>query len=137
MAEVHRNLVVRFPARQGYLGISRLNATALAADLGFDIDELDDLRLAVDEAVAWLIDVDRPDTETPGPGPGEDVELTISGRNGTLELTGTRIGPAGDVPVVGDLAQAVLTVTVDHYETGLDLQGQRYVKLAKHAAADG
>lgn len=131
----HPDLIVRFPARRGYLGISRLNATALAADNGFDIDELDDLRLAVDEAVAWLIDGGRHDPEASAPGSEHDVELAINFRDGTLEFTGTRMGPAHEVPDMSELVHAVLTVTVDDYETGIDEQGRQYVKLAKRVAA--
>lgn len=134
VTEVHPDLIVRFPARRGYLSISRLNATALAADNGFDIDELDDLRLAVDEAVAWLIDDGRP--ETSEPGTDREVELRISFHGGRLEFTGTRSGPTTEVPDVSELVHAVLTVTVDHYETGVDDDGHLYVKLAKHPAAD-
>ena len=134
--EVHPDLVVKFPARRGYLSISRLNATALAADNGFDIDELDDLRLAVDEAVAWLIDRPQSEPETSASSSAHEVELSISFRDGRLDFTGTRSGPATGVSDVSELVHAVLSVTVDHYETGVDDHGRQYVKLAKHVAAD-
>ncbi len=136
MAEVHPDLIVKFPARRGYLSISRLNATALAADNGFDIDELDDLRLAVDEAVAWLIDDGSFEAETSAPGSDREIELRITFGARTLEFTGTRSGSVSDVPDMSELVQAVLTVTVDQYETGVDEHGRLYVKLSKRIAAD-
>ena len=44
------------PADAGLLRLVRLVASGLASTAGFDVDELDDLRIAVDEAVAALLE---------------------------------------------------------------------------------
>ena len=44
-------LTIGFPARPGYLVVGRLNAAAIGVAAGFDVEELDDLRLAVTEAI--------------------------------------------------------------------------------------
>lgn len=134
MADVPSDLVVRFPARRGYLGISRLNATALAADNGFDVDELDDLRLAIDEAVAWLID--GHDDENRSGSTDDEIELVIRCRQGQLDFRGTHSRPGSGVPPLTDLAQAVLAVTVDDHDTSVDPEGRRTVTLAKSSSTD-
>lgn len=117
-------LTVRFPAQPGYLEISRLNATAMAAELGFDVEELDDLRLAVDEAVAWLV----------GESSAGTVELRINRSPGELQFTGTRRGPDGPGCELYDLIHAILGATTDGYEAGRDDDGCRFLRLVKRAA---
>ena len=126
MAEQLDDLTIRFPARSGYLAISRLNTTAMASAGGFDVDELDDLRLAVDEAVNWLL-VDHDDQ-------GDVIELAISCRGGRLDFRGNLSSNGAEAPALGDLVHAILGATVDSYETGLDDGGRRYISLAKQAA---
>lgn len=117
-------LIVRFPARSGYLEISRLNATAMAASAGFDVTELDDVRLAVNEAVAWLLD----------DGVDGGVELTIGTSPGELRFRGVLSGPR--IPELGlpDLLHAILGATTDSYEAGLDDDGNRFLTIVKRTA---
>lgn len=123
-AELSDDLIIRFPARSGYLEICRLNATAMAASVGFDVSELDDLRLAVDEAVAWLLG-----DETPGM-----VELAIN-RDGTQISFGCTLdGTAVPERQIDDLLHAILGATTDQYDAGLDDAGKRYLSLVKRAA---
>jgi hypothetical protein len=124
---------LRFPAERGYLRLSRINATTVAADLDFDVDELDDLRLAVDEAVSWLV----------SGGGGGEVLLHLTSDGGSLKVEASLSEPAdddvdtegeGDRGVqVGDLVHAVLGATVDSYEVGLTADGRRRVELSKSA----
>ena len=118
------DLVIQFPARGGFLNISRLNATAMAAESGFDIDQLDDLRLAVDEAVAWLVQ----DQDTDG-----IVELVIRSSSGQLDFLGRRSEAGLPARELGDLMEAILGATVDEYQTGVDDTGRRYISLHKRA----
>ncbi len=116
---------LRFPAERGYLRLSRINATTIAADLDFDVEALDDLRLAVDEAVNWLVS---------GPEEGEAL-LHLSAAGGSLRIEGTCSEPSATDPGVDDLVHAVLGATVDHYEIGLTDGGHRRVALIKNATA--
>lgn len=117
-------LIIRFPARSGYLEISRLNATAMAAGAGFDVSELDDLRLAVDEAVAWLLSDD----------PSGTIELAIHRSPGELGFRGVLSGPDIADRELHDLLHAILGATTDGYEAGRDEDGNRYLSLVKRAA---
>ncbi len=137
-----RNLHLRFPAENGYLRVSRLTATTLAADLGFDVDALDDLRLAVAEVVNYLVESST----------AEQVVLRLVADHGGFRLEGMTVDeddesaratePMGptvgledaallDDGAVDDLLHAVLGATTDEYRIGV-IGDRRYVWLAKH-----
>ncbi len=129
------HLVVRFPARPGYLAISRLNATALASTNGFNVDDLDDLRLAIDEAVTWL--VGQTETEEPGLQHDGSVELTMTCEPGRLDIVGHHFSDRRlDAPEMDELVHAILGATVDSYDTGIDADGHRFISLVKQTVGD-
>jgi anti-sigma regulatory factor (Ser/Thr protein kinase) len=47
-------ITVRIPAQPQYLHIARLISAGLAARLGFTIDDIEDLKIAVDELAAYM-----------------------------------------------------------------------------------
>ena len=57
------------PALSGYLGVVRTATAGLAARLSFSLDEIEDLRIAVDEACVMLLSL-------PAPAPPEAATLT-------------------------------------------------------------
>lgn len=59
-------ITVRVPAQPQYVQIARLISAGLASRLGFTIDDIEDLKIAVDELAAYL--------------------TGIEGRSGTLEF---------------------------------------------------
>ena len=71
---------IQFPARRGFLYLTRLNASAVGTEAGLDIDELDDLRLAVNELINWLL------MDAEGDG---QVNLSFFALDGTIEIIGT------------------------------------------------
>ena len=69
---------LRLPADGAYASVLRTTTAALAARLDFTIDDIEDLRMAVAEATAMVLEVADPDTElvshfTLAPG-----EMTVS-----------------------------------------------------------
>ena len=54
---------VRMPAESAYLSVLRSAAAGLAARLDFTLDEIEDLRIAIDEACAMLLVQAIPGTE--------------------------------------------------------------------------
>lgn len=119
MEPIEEDLTLTFPARPGYLRICRITATTFAADLGFDVDQLDDLRLAVDEAVTWLLrDEDA----------GGEVSLVLSRSAGEIGVLGERHSDAVPQREVDDLVHAILGATVDSYDLRSE-NGHRSVQL--------
>lgn len=66
---------VTVPASAGYLALLRTAAAAVAARNGLTLDEIDDVRLAVEEAAAALLRC-QPD----------EIALTIRSDHGEVEL---------------------------------------------------
>jgi serine/threonine-protein kinase RsbW len=54
-AEAQDQVTVRMPAEGAYLSVLRTATAGLAARLDFTLDEIEDLRIAVDEACAMLL----------------------------------------------------------------------------------
>lgn len=130
-AEVHSGMIeeilIRFPAKPGYLSLCRINAATVGAMLGFSLDELDDLRLAVNEAVTWLL---------LGAGTVDGtVELSLAGDAGALKFVATRIDENLTDEPVDDLVAAILGATVDSYEAEGSAT-QRILSFSKLAATE-
>ena len=101
---------LRLPADAAYLGVVRTATAGLAARLDFTIDEIEDLRIAVDEACAILLPdvVSGEFVECLFALDGEVLDVTISARiegdhrpaAGQLRLdrprSADRIGGVGD-----------------------------------------
>ncbi len=115
-------LRVSFPARSGFLRISRMNATAFAADLDFDVDELDDLRLAVDEVVTWLL-ID--------PDPGGTITLEFSTVANGVQFSAERRAEGLPARELDDLVNAILGATVDGHDYSSAESGVRRVVFDK------
>lgn len=60
---VHDSVAVRLPATSVYLSVLRTVTAGLAARLDFTLDEIEDLRIAVDEACGLLLAKPQPDGE--------------------------------------------------------------------------
>ena len=69
---------LRLPADAAYLGVVRTATAGLAARLDFTLDEIEDLRIAVDEACAILL----PDVVS-----GESVECVFALDGAVLDVT--------------------------------------------------
>lgn len=114
-------VVLTVPAEPRHAATARVVAAALAADEGFDTDAIDDLRLAVNEAVALLTDLgDASD------GPVTDdatITLTFHVHQGRIEVDLVHSAPPNP-PEVDELAATILGAVVDAHDvhaTGLRL----------------
>jgi serine/threonine-protein kinase RsbW len=74
-------VLLTVPADGAYLGVLRTAAAGLAARLHFTLDEIEDLRIAVDEACAMLIRLATPAAELRSrfalAGPELGVEVAV------------------------------------------------------------
>lgn len=116
------------PADAGYGRIARIAAAGLALRMGFSYREIEDLRLAVDEAIILLLRPEHDDgVLTIVFEPGDDV-LTIEVR-ADADADAGELGDddrARFVDIVGDV--------VDRYE--LDAEGRRVRLVKAHARHD-
>jgi len=94
------------PATLEYLRIVRLTTSGVASRLGFDIDEIENLRVAIDELTNLVV-------ERAALGP---LELDFRAISGNLEITGHAPVSAGAEFAVDDLTEQILKAVVDDYE---------------------
>jgi serine/threonine-protein kinase RsbW len=108
------------PARPEYLRLVRLAAADTGARAELSIEEIDDLRIAVDELTYALIGDDP-----------LDVMLTVryAASPGLVEIEGTCAAPEGPVEVSG-LSKSIIGAVVDEHEI-FDLDGARGFRLVK------
>ncbi len=102
-------VVLSIPATTPNLRVARLTASSLAADLGFDLDATEDLRVAVTELCSALIHGDD--------GEGR-IELRYRVDGDGVVVEGARSGVTGDPPELDPIAGELLNVTTDQHALG-------------------
>jgi hypothetical protein len=111
------------PAESRYVRLARLAAAGVATEAGFDVDGVEDLRVAVNELFALLVD-DHED-------PAGLVELTFGVDGDMVSVDGQRNLDA-PAPAVDDLALEILRVVVDDHSFDAD-DSERRFHLRKRA----
>jgi anti-sigma regulatory factor (Ser/Thr protein kinase) len=101
---------LRLPLAARHAATARVVAASLAADAGFSIDEIDDVRLGLNEAVAVLTDGASAPEDA---GAALEIEFRVDGR--ALELV---VRSTGDHAAVepDELAGRILDAVMDRYE---------------------
>ena len=101
------------PAAPEYLRLVRLTAAGMASRLRFTFDEVEDLRIAVDELCFHLLGTDNGD-DIPS---DEDrtMELIYSADTDSITITG-RTGLSGNLPEPSELSEQILDALVDEHE---------------------
>lgn len=114
-----RDLVVlRLPAAGAYLSVLRTATAGLAARLDFTLDEIEDLRIAVDEACAMLLSAAVP---------GADVEVEFELTEGLLRVSVTVMTLDGVEPSRDTFAWTVLSSLAG--EVGSRVDGDKRVTI--------
>lgn len=113
-AAMRRTGTVRLvlPADPAYLSVLRMTSAGLAARLDLPLDEVEDLRIAVDEAASLVIADKRP---------GDELEATFELAPGLLVVQVR--GPARHLPERGSVAWAVLEALAGEVRSACDGSG--------------
>lgn len=98
---------LRVPAASKYLRLARLTVAGFAGDLGFDVQSVEDLRVAVDELCAAAID---------GVDPPDQLELRYSSRVGRVRIDGHVVGSGLPEPELHRVARELLDIVADGYD---------------------
>ena len=115
------DIEVRLPASPTHLPVVRALAADLAVRLDYDLDEVSDLRMAVDEACAEVVALSGPSTR-----------LTCLFRVDPDALSVTVSAPTGRGEVKrGTFGWQVLTALVDEVDTWATDDGVTCVRLVK------
>jgi serine/threonine-protein kinase RsbW len=119
---------IRLPADSAYLSVLRTATAGLAARLDFTLDEIEDRRIAVDEACAMLL-----------PHAIELAQLTCRFHHdpATLEVTVSIPTTRGQLPERDTFSWTVLSALAGEVDTGLDEERRVWIRLRKRRGATG
>ncbi|GJM39433.1 MAG: hypothetical protein DHS20C19_28000 [Acidimicrobiales bacterium] len=105
-------LTLTFAADSRFIATVRLTAASIAAEFGFDVDDIEDLRVAANELFAFLV-------ETAEDVGGDQVEIAIHPSDHDISIEGRVLGVNGtthDVPAVDELTSRILDAVVDTHD---------------------
>ena len=94
------------PASPRYLAAARVVATSLGAESGLSVDDLEDLRLGVNELVSLLVEA----------GGGQRVELEFETEGSSITVRGQRAGGPGAPMEVDELTARIVQAVADRHE---------------------
>ena len=128
-----RRIVLEIGSAHREVRIVRLVASGIGSLAGLDVEAIEDLRIAVDEACVWLIDR----------GDGGRLNLSfVLAPDGGITVTGDiGIGPSTGDPALGALVEQILSASCaeHHFETTVTnarfvVVGRTSVPIAGEAA---
>jgi serine/threonine-protein kinase RsbW len=119
-------VLLRLPAIGAYLSVLRTATAGLAARLDFTLEEIEDLRIAVDEACALLL---------PSTVPGTDLECEFELYSDQLRITVTALTLDGAEPARDSFAWTVLSALAGEVDSTVDADSRVSITLAKRRAA--
>ena len=110
MSSAGETITLDLPLTARHASTVRVVAASLAADCGFNIDEIDDLRLGINEAVSIVTDIDA----------SLEARLIVEFevRDSTIAVAVRRSAVDGldDAEPIDELARRILGVVVDSFE---------------------
>jgi serine/threonine-protein kinase RsbW len=108
VSESAQSVFLNLPASTRFVSSARVVAASMGAEVGLDVDDLDDLRLGVDELVSALVD----GIQVPA-----RVNLEFATGQNSVTVRGALEGPA-HAPQPDELTRRILDAVADHYEFG-------------------
>jgi serine/threonine-protein kinase RsbW len=113
------------PASLEYVRLVRLTASGVASTLGFDVDELENLRVAVDELTSLILEI--------ADGNNLDVEFVV--RDDVLTIEGRVGAPLGASVVADPLSAQILGAVIDDYDLRVEDGEARFTCTRRLPAA--
>ncbi|WP_433219093.1 anti-sigma factor [Microtetraspora malaysiensis] len=126
LAGIRDAVSVRLPAVSAYLSVLRTATAGLAARLDFTLDQIEDLRIAVDEACAMLLRQAVPGTDLV-------AEFELTGEEMTVRVEVSTVGVT--TPKRDDFAWMVLTALADDVDATSDSPDHMAIVLRKRRGA--
>jgi serine/threonine-protein kinase RsbW len=116
-------VTIKLPAAGAYLSVLRTATAGLAARLDFTLDEIEDLRIAVDEACAMLL------TQAV---PGADLECRFSLEAGSMRVSVAVLTLDGQEPSRDTFAWTVLSALAGDVDSSAEVDNRVTITLLKH-----
>lgn len=118
-------VVITLPADSAYLSVLRTATAGLAARLDFTIDEIEDLRIAVDEACAMLL---------PQAVPGADITCEFLLEDDSIRVGVSVLTVDGEQPSRDTFAWTVLSALAGDVDSSADDDQRITITLRKHGS---
>ena len=115
-------VTLRLPAAGAYLSVLRTATASLASRLDFTIDDIEDLRIAVDEACAMLLSQAIP---------GADLQCSFELTSDALAVTVSVLTFDGQQPSRDTFAWTVLTALAGEVDSAVDADLRVSLHLVK------
>ncbi len=116
------------PGDPAFLRLARLAAADFGTRAGFTLEEIDDLRIAVDELCSAVMGYDRVD---------EPMTITYRSSGPTVEVEGVLACPdSWGLPPQSALSRAIVSAVCDDHRMQFG-EGTRTFSLVKRAQQDG
>jgi len=125
--QANRSVQLNIVANARMLRFARVTAATLAADLSFSIEEIEDLRVAVDELAAAAIE---------GCDESAMLHLSFDVVGGSGLVVEGEVPGAGDAPDLHPVARDLLELLADEYMLSAS-DGTRMFRLTKHRSGEG
>jgi serine/threonine-protein kinase RsbW len=122
VALVRDVVTITLPAQSAYLSVLRTATAGLAARLNFTIDEIEDLRIAVDEACAMLLSQAIA---------GADLIAEFDVASDALQASVSVLTDDGQEPSRETFAWTVLTALAGEVSTSSDVDKRVTITLTK------
>jgi serine/threonine-protein kinase RsbW len=118
-------VVITLPADSAYLSVLRTATAGLAARLDFTIDEIEDLRIAVDEACAMLL---------AQAVHGADITCEFRLEDDSIRVGVSVLTVDGRQPSRDTFAWTVLSALAGDVDSGADADRRVTITLRKHGS---
>jgi serine/threonine-protein kinase RsbW len=123
-AEPYQDVVqIRLPAVGAYLSLLRTATAGLAARLDFTLDDIEDLRIAVDEACAMLL---------AQAAPGASLDCSFELLPEALKISVAVVTTDGQQPSRDTFAWTVLSALAGDVDSSVDADNRVTISLQKH-----
>ena len=115
-------VTIKLPAAGAYLSVLRTATAGLAARLDFTLDEIEDLRIAVDEACAMLL---------AQAVPGADLDCTFTLNGDSIRVSVSVLTLDGQQPSRDTFAWTVLSALAGEVDSTADVDNRVTITLLK------
>jgi hypothetical protein len=120
------------PAKPEFLRLARVTAAGLASRLGFSFDEVEDLRLAIDELCYGITGAEGREGTVAVRYLLSDDQLIVEGQAQVPVAAGSASANGGQVSQLSELSEVILDALVDEHEFVDSEDGPRFRLLKQH-----
>jgi hypothetical protein len=129
MASVYDSTEVRLavPATPEFLRLARLTVAGVASRMGFTYDEVEDLRIAIDELCFALVG-------TKGREGNIELRYSLDADDLVVEGLGTFTDTLPVVPTLSSFSRQILSAVVDEHDLAAGERGPTFRLRKRHSA---